>query len=63
MMNKLDTDIFDNEIAALRAMIGNLEEDGQKSKIKITAPVPSPSSNSLSSKDLILIKQIMEKFP
>lgn len=26
--NKLDCDIFDNEVSGLRAMIGNLESDG-----------------------------------
>lgn len=28
MANKLDCDVFDNEISGLRAMIGNLEDDG-----------------------------------
>jgi hypothetical protein len=32
MDNKLDQEIFDNEIAGLREMIGNIESD-EKSKI------------------------------
>ena len=45
MKYKLDSDIFDNEIASLRAMIGNLEDDDHK-KIKVTAaPVSSQGSN------------------
>jgi hypothetical protein len=38
--NKLDCDVFDNEIMALRALIGNMEGDGS-SKTKVQVNLPS----------------------
>jgi chromosome segregation ATPase len=38
--NKLDCEVFDNEVALLRSMIGNLESD-DKPKTKVQAPVAS----------------------
>jgi hypothetical protein len=35
-MSKVDCDVFDNEIAGLRAMIGNLESDNDKKPRVIT---------------------------
>lgn len=32
---KLDQDVFDNEVAVLRSMIGNLEDDEDKKKPRI----------------------------
>lgn len=60
--DKLDCDVFDNEIAALRAMIGNMD-DKQPTSIQTTAPVARPAGPSLSTKDLNRIKEILEKFP
>lgn len=55
--SKVDMDIFDNEVAALRAMIGNLESDGDNKKtIRMPPPAsPNPTSN-LNSKDIASLK-------
>jgi hypothetical protein len=34
MKTKLDCDVYDNEMAGIRAMIGNIESDDKKEKIK-----------------------------
>jgi chromosome segregation ATPase len=61
--DKVDCDTFDNEIAALRAMIGNMD-DGKGSQIQLSqAPPPRPAGPQLSTKDLNKIKEILEKFP
>ena len=63
MNNRVDCDTFDNEIAALRAMIGNMDNDNQKSGTIQTAAPPRPAGPSISTKDLNLIKEILAKFP
>lgn len=40
--NKLDCDVFDNEIIGLRALIGNLENGTPVHKPKVQATLPSP---------------------
>jgi hypothetical protein len=40
MSYKIDCDVFDNEIASLRELIGNLEADDNK-KQKLPKPVPT----------------------
>lgn len=61
---KVDMDVFDNEIAALRAMIGNLESDGDNNKKILKMPPTSPNpTNGLNSKDIAALKSILEKFP
>ena len=37
MTNKIDCDTFDNEIASLRALIGNLEGDDKPKRV-VVAP-------------------------
>lgn len=46
--SKVDQDVFDNEIAALRAMIGNLEDDDSKKKPRVAVPVQTPNKTNLS---------------
>lgn len=41
--NKVDMEVFDNEIAGLKALIGNID-DGVNSKSVL--PLPTASSNS-----------------
>lgn len=38
--NKVDCDLFDNEIAALRAMIGEMDQDPKNTQIQTTTPPP-----------------------
>jgi len=61
MKNKLDNDVFDNEVASLRAMIGNLEGDDHK-KVKVIAPVASAGSN-LTSKEISTLRDMIERMP
>jgi len=62
MKTKLDCDVFDNEVALLRAMIGNLEGDDHK-KVKVqVAPVSSAGTN-LSSKEINTLKDMIERMP
>ena len=60
--SKVDCDTFDNELAALRELIGNMDHDGTKPPIQVSA-LAKPAGPSISTKDLNLIKQILEKFP
>lgn len=59
----MDCDTFDNELAALRAMIGNMDEGKGASLPTSTLPPPRPAGPQLSTKDLNRIKEILEKFP
>lgn len=62
--NKVDCDVYDNEIASIREMIGNIDEGAKPSAtIATSAPVLKPSGPQLSTKDLNRIKEILEKFP
>ncbi len=63
LKNKVDCDLFDNEIAALRAMIGEMDQDPKSTQIQTTAPPPRPSGPQLTTKELNRIKEIIEKFP
>lgn len=41
LRGKLDCDLFDNEIAGLRAMIGNIEPDEARPQVVTQMPVAS----------------------
>lgn len=60
--SKIDIEVYDNEIAELRAMIGNLEDD-DKSKKKFASQAPKTSGSALNPKDLEAIRNILERFP
>ena len=52
--NKVDMEVFDTEIAGLKALIGNID-DGVNSKSKL--PMPSASNSSgLNSKEIASLK-------
>lgn len=62
--NKLDCDVFDNEISSLRELLGNLESEPLKSgTVTTSAPVARQSGPQISTKDMNRIKEILEKFP
>lgn len=61
--NKLDCDVFDNEIAALRALIGEMDGEPKATSIQTSAAPAKPAGPQLSTKDLNRIKEILEKFP
>ena len=63
LANKVDCDTFDNEIAALRDMIGNMDSDKPATSIATTAPVARASGPQLSTKDMNMIREILQKFP
>jgi hypothetical protein len=60
---KVDGDLFDNEIASLRELIGNLANLGPESMKPIAQAISKPSGPSISTKDLNRIKEILERFP
>jgi hypothetical protein len=64
---KVDCDTFDNEIASIRDMIGNMEpSDENKQQAIVTTVVTSPPKErgpQISSKDLNRIKEVLDKFP
>lgn len=65
MTNKLDCDTFDNEVASLREMIGNIEPDDAK-PIIVGAPIlpkPVQNVNQFTTKDVNRIKEMLDKFP
>ena len=49
LKKKVDTNVFENEIAALRAMIGNLEADDKPSQIDVSQTLPANNANQLNS--------------
>jgi hypothetical protein len=62
---KVDCDMFDNEVASLREMIGNMEPD-ESNIIKIDKPnLPKPIQTvaQFSTKDVNRIKDLLERFP
>lgn len=61
--DKVDCDLFDNEMAELRALIGNMDDGKPATNITTTAPMARPAGPQLSTKDLNRIKEILEKFP
>lgn len=63
--DKVDCDMFDNEIAALREMIGNIEPDETKPIQVTSAPSgpPKVTGPQFSTKDMNRIKELLEKFP
>ena len=63
LKSKVDGDHFDNEIASLRELIGNLANMGPDSMKPIAQAISKPSGPSLSTKDMNRIKEILEKFP
>lgn len=63
LKKKVDTDVFDNEIAALRAMIGNLEPDEKPSQIDVSSNIQANNANQLNSQETKKIKDLLERFP
>ncbi len=57
---KVDKTTFDNEIALLREMIGNMEPGDSKTPLA-SATAPAPSNNPFSSKDLALLKDLASR--
>ena len=61
MEEKVDKQDFLNEIAALRAMIGEIDkEDKKKPKIQT---VITPTQAAFNSKEVSKIKEMMERMP
>jgi len=58
MENKIDSDLFDNEVAGLREMIGSIEIDDHK-KPKVIVPVSSNNQSSFNSKEIGQIKELL----
>jgi len=61
--SKLDCDVFEDEIASLRDLIASLGSN-TSGGAPVQAPPPKREpGNSLSTKDLNRIKELLEKFP
>ena len=64
MKSKLDQHDFNNEIALIRSMIGNIDHDDKTPKINISAPIiKSNNNNGFSSTEMSFLRSMMEKFP
>ena len=67
MNEKVDCDSFDNELMAIREMIGNLEPGEENKHVEVTTQVlaaaPKERGPNISSKDLNRIREVIEKFP
>mmetsp|Transcript_3242 Transcript_3242/g.2179 ORF Transcript_3242/g.2179 Transcript_3242/m.2179 type:complete len:119 (+) Transcript_3242:373-729(+) len=59
--SKVDQDVFDNEIAMLRALIGNLEKDEQPQPVVVDLK-PS-QKKSLSDKEIENLRNLLERMP
>ncbi len=62
LQNKVDNDIFENEIAALRNMIGNIDQE-DRTNIQIQTPVAVQPTLPFSIKEIASLKTMIEKFP
>ena len=63
MKNKVDINDFKNEIAGLREMIGNIEQE-EKHPVEVQAQVPSGTvQKDFNAKEVAKLKEIIEKFP
>jgi hypothetical protein len=61
--SKLDCDVFDNEIASIRALIGEMD-DKEKNKIEKPQVGLGPGGNGgLNSKEISKFRELLEKFP
>lgn len=63
MSNKIDCDVFDNEIAAMRELIGNLESDNKGSKLPSQSVISASNTSQFNSKEVNKIKEMLERFP
>lgn len=61
MKKKVDSDAFSNEVAALRAMIGNIEPDEAHTRIEIQQT--QSNANALNSQELKNIKDAIDRIP
>lgn len=61
--NKVDCEIFDNEIASLRELIGNMEADDKGAQLKLQQVISTPASAQLSAKDVNKLKELFERMP
>lgn len=60
---KVDQDVYDNEIAAIRSMIGNIDYDPKNSLIQSSGPVMVQSSLPFSTKEIADLKSMLERMP
>ena len=55
--------MFDNEVASLRELIGNLEDEDKASKVLVQSGINTTRVVQLSSVEITKIKELLEKFP
>jgi hypothetical protein len=63
MQNKIDCDVFDNELAGLRELIGNIEVDDKAKPTLHTQSKPSLRGETLNSKEVQALKDMLVRFP
>ena len=62
LQNKVDQDIYDNEIASIGSMIGNIDYD-QKPATQLATSVMVQPSLPFSNKEIAEIKSMIERMP
>jgi hypothetical protein len=64
LKNKVDSDTFKNEVAALRELIGNTVPDEAENKTQIDpTTLANNTANQLNSQETKKLRELLDKFP